>query len=129
MSAQSDPQSRLHPSQHEALQRMREQARAVDPELIELCFARVREIIGDTPEGASPAEPRDERERAFLRFSEQFAFSVAAIGDADVQALLEHAEPTAVYEFIAALYSLEMSTRIELAGRALLSPDEGGETP
>jgi alkylhydroperoxidase family enzyme len=105
-----------------------------DPPMLELCDLRVAALLGDEV-GVTGAQPREkvqaleewptsplfsDAERAHLAFTEQFVTAVASVSDADVDALLAHAEPQEVFEFISALYVLEMRRRLDMTTRAVL---------
>ena len=124
MTSRDNPLHAAQPEVAEALNRMQVAARAaVDPALFELCRQRVSELL----DGGAPMPPTREltdAEKAFIAFTDQFVFSVASVSERDVEALLEHAGPVDVYRFVAALYSAEMSLRIDIASRAVLRPEE-----
>jgi hypothetical protein len=124
MTTRDDPLYAVQPETAAALNHMQAVAReATDPTLFELCRQRVFELLDDGD--PIPAESLlTGAERAFVAFTDQFVFSVASVSDADVDALLEHARPLDVYQFVAALYSVEMSLRIEIASRAVLGREE-----
>lgn len=127
MPATDDPRHAAQPEVAAALAHMQQAAwAATDPELLGRCHRRVAALLGGEQEDDddAAATPPSERDAAFLAFTDQFVFSVASVGDRDVEALLAHAEPVDVYRFVAALYSLEMSMRIEIATRAVLAPEE-----
>jgi len=126
MPAQSDPRFDAQPETAAALAQMKEVAwTATDPELLELCRVRMALMLASGEDLKEPApETLSDRELAFLAFTEQFVLSVASVSDSEVNALLAYAEPVDVYSFVAALYSLEMTLRIEMASRVLLAPEE-----
>jgi hypothetical protein len=119
-------QARRHAAQPEtaaALEHMKSTAgRATDPALLELCRRRLAALL-DGAEDVD-AEGLTEREQAFLAFTDQFVFSVASVSGADVDALLAFAEPVDVYQFTCALYTMEMSLRIEIATRGVMPGTE-----
>ena len=124
MTTRDNPLHAAQPDVAEALNRMQAVAReATDPALLELCRQRVSELLDDG-DPIPPSRLLTPAERAFLAFTDQFVFSVASVSDADVAALLEHAEPVDVYRFVAALYSVEMSLRIDIVGRSVLGQQE-----
>jgi alkylhydroperoxidase family enzyme len=61
-------------------------------------------------------------ERAHLAFTEQFVFSVGDVTKEQVDALLEHASAEDVHSFVAALYSVELTQRIDMVARVVLGP-------
>jgi len=110
----------LHPDGIAELERTLSVARrSTDPELLDLCAGRVDAMLlavpFEDPEGLAP------RERAYLEFTEQFVTSVSTVLDAQIAALLEHATPEEVYEFIGALYVLEMARRVEIVSSAVIA--------
>lgn len=124
MKSTETPRHAAQPETAAALDRMNDAAwEAADPELLELCRRRIAAMLDGAED---PVGPRGltEREQAFLSFTEQFVFSVAGTTDADVDALLAHAGPVDVYRFVAALYTLEMTMRIDIAGRVVLPATE-----
>jgi alkylhydroperoxidase family enzyme len=119
-----DPLLAAQPETAAALARARDAAwEATDPELLELCRRRVEALLTGADAGPGP-DGLGEREQAFLAFCDQFVFSVASVSEQDVAALLEHAGHVEVYEFVAALYALEMSRRIELTAGIVLAAEE-----
>jgi alkylhydroperoxidase family enzyme len=119
--------------------------RAPDPALLELCRLRVAALLGarDLDSGARPGTavdvdpdkvaalddwPRsalfDERERAFLDFTEQFVTSVRDISDDQIEALCAHDDEASVCAFVAALYVLELTQRTALVAGVVLNPEE-----
>jgi alkylhydroperoxidase family enzyme len=71
------------------------------------------------------SSPRfDARERAYLEFTEQFVTSVRQVDDDQVAALCAHDAPADVCGFIAALYVLELTQRVDLVSGAVLSERE-----
>ena len=65
-------------------------------------------------------------ERAHLAFTEQFVTSVRDVSADDVDALLEHASPAEVHSFVAALYVVELTQRVDMVARVVLA-GEGHE--
>src|SRR4051812_41474337 len=119
---------------------LNEQAwRAVDPALLELARLRVATLIGydgawdRRVRGAGVAEeklarlsqwPTDpaftDAERACLAFVEQTVMDVSGVRDADVEALREHFDTDGLYNFVAAVYVVEFTQRLEMVTQALL---------
>jgi alkylhydroperoxidase family enzyme len=117
-----------------------------DPAIVELCQLRVADLLGSA--GASRSrtptalaggldESRiaalanwessplfDARERAYLEFTEQFVMSVRHVDDAQIAALCAYDTPTDVCAFVAALYVLELTQRIDLVSHAVLGGEE-----
>ncbi|CAN5272872.1 hypothetical protein BH09ACT6_BH09ACT6_23330 [soil metagenome] len=115
-----------------------------DPVELELCRLRIAALLGD-PVGLAARTPLaraagltedtiDElatwwrsdtftaREKARLAYTEQFVVSVSSMGDEEIAALLEGDDYRAVYDFTMAIYVLDMTTRVSLMTRAVLSP-------
>lgn len=117
--------------------------RELDAELLELCRLRIAMLQGDAaelgrpapaaalpPEKADavrdwPASPLfDDRERACLAFTEQFAADVAGVTQADADALLAHLTPGEARAFVSALLALDQHQRLALGLRTVLAPEE-----
>lgn len=125
MPSTQTPRHAAQPETAAALDRMNDAAwKAADPELLELCRRRVAAML-DGAEDPVGSRALTDREQAFMSFTEQFVLSVAGTTDSDVEALLAHAGPVDVYRFVAALYTLEMTMRIDIAGRGALPAAEG----
>lgn len=116
-----DPLARLaelHPGGVAALRRAGIVARGcTDAALLDLCLDHCDALLAG---GDPPRAPRDERERAFVEFAEQFATSVATVSDAQIDALREHMDDIDVYRFVEALYALELTRRVELVAPTVL---------
>jgi hypothetical protein len=129
----------LHPEAADALGRVSGVATATvpDPAVFELCRARTADVLGHPatavdpvlqPDAAKRAELPDwrrsdaftDKDRAHLAFTEQYLMSVAALTDADVDALLAHGGPLDVHTFITALYVTEFRMRLSLVATAVL---------
>ena len=109
----------LQPDPTTKLVRLNEVAREqVDPKLFALCTDRAFAMI----EGRQAERPAglDDRESAYLDFTEQFVTSVGTISDAQVDALLAEDSPEDVYAFAGALYAAEMTRRAEIDSEAVL---------
>ncbi len=109
----------LHPDTGAQLSRLGTLAQqATDPALLDLCLEMIDALLQDR----SPALPPSltERERAFLDFTEQFVVSVSTMSDTQVKKLLYYASEDEVYNFVNALYVIDMTRRLDLvAGRLL----------
>ena len=133
----------LQPEATDALERAHDVATATvpDPAVFELCRARLAELLGHPatavdpvvqPEEAKRATLPDwrqsgaftEKERAHLDFTEQYVMSVAALTDAQVDALLAHGSALEVHTFIVALYVTEFRMRLSLVASAVLGDDD-----
>ncbi len=124
MMSTESPRHAAQPETAAALDEMTRAAwRAADPDLLELCRRRVAAMLEGEDDPVATRELTD-REQAFMAFTDQFVFSVAGTTDAHVDALLAHAGPVDVYRYVAALYALEMTMRIEIAGRVVLGGAE-----
>jgi alkylhydroperoxidase family enzyme len=131
----------LHPEAVDALEHAHAAAQEAvpDPATFELCRLLAAAILGD--EDAAPrvagldpvkaaavgewwrSDAFTEAERAHLAFTERFVTQVGAMSDDDVEALLAHAEPLAVYTFISALYVEEFRMRLGMVAGAVLGGD------
>ncbi len=91
-----------------------------DPDLLQLCTAYIDAVLmcrdWQPPEGGL-----DDRQQAFIAFSEKFATSVSGIDSADVARLRDFATDDEVYAFVHALYVADMSRRLDIVGREVLS--------
>ncbi len=68
-----------------------------------------------------PAGGLDERQRAFIDFTEQFASSVSTLQAEQVSRLLDFASADEVYGFVHALYVADMTRRLELVAGEVLA--------
>ncbi len=113
----------LQPDGAAALEAMLERAwEAAPADLLELCRRRIRELIGADVPAAGPPPP--ERYRSHLALTEQFVRSVSAVTDAQVEALRRPGADREVYEFVAALYVLDLSERFDLLAGATFARRE-----
>lgn len=103
--------ARLHPEAASWLERAQREAAAP-----ELC----RQQLLATLTGAEPPSSDDPLTRAQLAFTEQFAFSVGAITDEQVEALREHMDDGELWDFVASIYELDMGLRLDLVAKAVL---------
>jgi alkylhydroperoxidase family enzyme len=117
----------LHPEGAVALRRMIEHAwRATDPALLALCRRRVLEVLGTAGPPEGPFTPVEE---AHLELTEQFARAVSGVTDEQIAALRGHGDDRSVYSFVAALYVVDMSERLELLARATFAHVDGDSGP
>ena len=63
----------------------------------------------------------DDAQRALLGFVEQFVFSVSSMGDAEVEALLEHLEPLALHVLCNAVWAIDLGARVDHVAAAVLA--------
>jgi len=143
-----DRLSELNPATAAELARVNDAAwEGTDPVLLELCARRIGAMLGDEPSadrdnaraGGLALDERKlaalecwetsdlftPRERAHLAFTEQFVTSVAGMTDEHVQALLEHGDARAVYDFASALYVVELTQRLDLVASATFARPAG----
>jgi hypothetical protein len=94
-------------------------AEGVDGARLDVC----RRQIEATLTGGEPPDPAtlDPLDRALAELSEQFAFSVGDISDAQVDALREHLDDAAVWAYVAAIYELDMGLRLDRVAAAVLA--------
>jgi hypothetical protein len=91
---------------------------AVDKDLLQLCRDRaVAMHRGD--DGNYPENP-DERERAYIDFTEQFVTSVSSVSEQQIDDLIRHSSPDEVFAFVYALYVVEMSARVDFVAEGVL---------
>lgn len=109
----------LHPEGSSALTRLSELAPAsTDPALLDLCGSMVDALLDNRT--WQPPHALTPREQAFTAFTEQFVTAVSGTTDQQVQRLLEFASDDEVYNFVNALYVVDMTRRLErVAGRLL----------
>lgn len=69
----------------------------------------------------------DERAKAHLAVVEQFNISVADVTDKDIEGLLEHGSDQEVFDFLAALWAIEMDMRLRLVAQATLTNTGGAQ--
>jgi len=110
----------LHPEGSQQLARINQLAlEATDSALLELCADCIDSLLQDN--AWLRPHPLAPREQAFIAFTEQFTTSVNTLTDAQIARLLESASEDEVYEFVNALYVVDMSRRLDLVvGRILL---------
>lgn len=85
----------------------------VDQSLLQLCSDYIRASLTNTQRPES--ESAGSLEQACLAFCDQFMVSVANVSDQQITALGEHLSTDTVYNFINAVYLIEMSHRLDLA--------------
>lgn len=103
-------------------------AATVDAATLALVRHRVHALLGlplpaDAGRDVPPAtwEALDDAQRALLGFVEQFVFSVSGMGDAEVDALLEHLEPLALHELCNAVWAIDLGARVDHVAAAVLA--------
>jgi alkylhydroperoxidase family enzyme len=117
----------LHPEGAAALRRMIEEAwRATDPALLVLCRRRILEVFGAAGPPEGPFTPVEE---AHLELTEQFARAVSGVTDEQIAALRAYDDDRSVYSFVAALYVVDMSERLDLLTRATFAHIDGYPAP
>lgn len=129
----------LQPETSGALSKVQTEAwDSADAALLELCRRRLANMLGDkqATEGEAEHGVDEEKlaavdnwdtsplftaaEQAHLAFTEQFVVAVSSVSDDDVNALLEHREPAEVYDFINALYVIDMTQRLKMVAAATI---------
>ncbi|QIG44612.1 hypothetical protein G5V58_19120 [Nocardioides anomalus] len=125
MSAPRAALARLAPEPTAALAEVeRVAAASVDPHVLELVRDRVASVLGGVPSDLDDWRSRtdlDAADRAVLDFVEQFVFSVSSLDDAQVAALLEHADPIRVHELCNLVWAVDLGTRLDLVAGVVLS--------
>ena len=92
-----------------ALDRMREEAwKAADPDVLARCRDRIRELIG--VEGSTSFQYDD----PYLALTDQFVRNVGGVTDEQIEALRSLGDDESVYAFVAALYVVDMTERLDL---------------
>ena len=114
----------LHPEVASALARMVDEAwNATDPELLALCHGRIRELFG--VEEPSPGGELTPAEAAHLALTEQFAREVSGVTDEQVDAIRSYGDDASVYAFVAALYVVDMTERLDVVAQATFARPQG----
>ena len=110
----------VHPSISSELNNMSIVATEVaDPQLLALCSSYIDAALCQR-DWTPPAGGLTDKERAFIAFTEQFTASVSTMTDEQVNRLLEYASADEVYNFVSALYVVDMTRRLDLvAGKVL----------
>src|SRR4051794_34422112 len=103
----------LHPAGAAALERMLEEAwQATDPDVLARCRLEIRTGLGS---GLRPDPASDD---PYVALTEQFVRSVSGVTDDQIQALRRLGDDGSVYAFVAALYVVDMTERLDLLARA-----------
>jgi hypothetical protein len=92
-------------------------ATSTDDAVLSLCRDYIESILLGKP-WLPP--PLSRREQAFVSFTEQFMISVGSMSDRQVAELLEYATADEVYAFVNAMFTMEMSRRVELVSEVVL---------
>jgi hypothetical protein len=112
---------------------------STDPIVLEMCRLRIADMLGDqagmlrrTPAASGLSQEKVDAlptwwtsdlftsyERARIAFTEQFVMSVSAVSDADVNALLADDDAMTVYNFVNAVYVLDLTTRVDMVTRTI----------
>jgi alkylhydroperoxidase family enzyme len=109
----------LHPEGADALELMLERAwEAGPPGVAAPCRRRIRELIG----AEAPGGGQEPVARAYLDLAEQFVLSVSEVTDEQVDAVRRLGGDRATYDFVAALYVLDLSERLDLLAGATFAP-------
>jgi hypothetical protein len=129
----------LHPEGAGELARLDAAAWEVaDAALLTLCSLRIAQLLRNEPAVRAGWPAVDARkaeslgawdssslftpaERAHLAFTEQFVTSVGDVTSEQVDALLEHGSAEDVHSFVAALYVVELTQRVDMVARAVLA--------
>ena len=111
----------LQPDTSAELHTILGQAReAVEPSLLALC-ASCAEAALRCEDWQPPGGGLDDRQQAFIAFTEQFVSAVSNTSHAQVARLLEYASADEVYAFVHALYVIDMALRLEIVGSEVLA--------
>jgi hypothetical protein len=108
-----------------ALERMVDEAwKATDPNVLARCRHRIRELFGVE----NPA-PRDDND-PYLELTDQFVRSVSGVTNEQIEALRRLGDDESVFAFVAALYVVDMSERLDLVLATIARPpDQSGDSP
>jgi len=125
----------------EQLDRLTDAAwRANDADALELCRLRIAQLHGDQlalarrTAGVSIDDAKlgalenwwtsdlfSPSDQARLAFTEQFVLSVSSTIDSDIDALLVDGEADSVYNFVTAIYVIDLSIRVDLVTRQIFA--------
>src|SRR5262249_45594180 len=116
----------LHPEGADALELMLERAWEAAPAGVAVsCRRRIRELIG----AEAPAGGHDPAASAYLDLTEQCALSGSEVTDEQVDALRRLGGDRAAYDFVSALYVLDLSERLDLLAGATYARRPGAYAP
>jgi len=124
----------FRPAQFDAMQTIVEQAElAVPGQLLALCGARIRMLLGLPIEGDDPrfaelasysSSPLfDDTERLALEFTEQYVLDVASTPSELVEELQRRLGAEGLYGFVIGLYGIDQSLRLSIS--ATIHPSVG----
>jgi len=89
----------------------------LDPELLELCAARIELMIGGE---ASARAPQDDRERVVLAFAEQYVLDAHGVTDELCAELNAHLSPPELAALTTAIATLEALARSRVALKGVI---------
>ena len=89
----------------------------LDPGLLELCAARIDQMIGG---GALAASPQDDRERIVLAFTEQYVLDAHGVTDELCAELNTHLSPPELAALTTAIATFEALARSRVALKGVI---------
>ncbi len=89
----------------------------LDPGLLELCAARIEQIIGGEPSAASP---QDDRESVVLAFTEQYVLDAHGVTDELCAELNAHLSPPELAALTTAIATFEALARSRAALKGVI---------
>ena len=89
----------------------------LDPGLLELCAARIDQMIGG---GALAASPQDDRERIVLAFAEQYVLDAHGVTDELCAELNTHLSPPDLAALTTAIATFEALARSRVALKGVI---------
>ena len=93
---------------------------STEKELLALCSSYIEAALRCV-DWQPPARELTEKEQAFIAFTEQFVSSVGTMSEDQVTLLLEFASADEVYAFVHAIYIADMTLRLDIVAREVLS--------
>lgn len=91
----------------------------LDPGLLELCAARIQQMVGNEP-SASGRAPQDERESVVLAFTEQYVLDAHGVTDEQCAELNTHLSPPELAALTTAIATFEALARSRTALRGVI---------
>ena len=116
---------KLDPDAAAALERMVNEAwKATDPAVLGRCRDRIRDLLSGSDLRSDP-----DVDDPYLALTDQFVVNVSGVTDEQIEALRRLGDDASVYAFVAALYVIDMTERLDLLARAVCLPATSGARP